>query len=229
MIRSLNADKPDDRFVIEQLAGDEAFPGDGDALIATGFNLLGPDMTDASDQAQRRQNTLNDMTDTAGLAFLGMTVACARCHDHKFEPIPQTDYYRLQAFFAPATFRRDLGIATNAEKAAYEASQREFQSLTKPLRDEIAAIEGPHRSKLFEEKLAKLSPEAQAAHRTQADKRTGGQQELVAETEKKVAVTEAEIAKALPEAESERNSRLYGNGSSPSMPRSLLRCQWRWA
>ena len=91
-----------DRFVLEQLAGDEAFPDDRDALIATGFNLLGPDMTDASDQAQRRQNTLTDMTDTAGLAFLGLTIACARCHDHKFEPIPQTDYYRLHAFFTPA-------------------------------------------------------------------------------------------------------------------------------
>src|SRR5688500_4112924 len=84
VIRSLNADKPYDRFVIEQLAGDEAYPGDRDAWIATGFNLLGPDMTDASDQAQRRLNTLNDLTDTAGLVFLGLTVTCARCHDHKF-------------------------------------------------------------------------------------------------------------------------------------------------
>ena len=77
VIASFNADKPYDRFIIEQLAGDEAFPGDPAALVATGFNLLGPDMTDSSDQAQRRANTLNDMTDTAGLAFLGMTITCA--------------------------------------------------------------------------------------------------------------------------------------------------------
>jgi hypothetical protein len=81
VIRSLNADRPYDRFITEHLAGDEAYPGDADALIATGFNLLGPDMTDASDQAQRRLNTLNDMTDTAGLVFLGLTITCARCHD----------------------------------------------------------------------------------------------------------------------------------------------------
>jgi hypothetical protein len=197
VIRSLNADKPYDRFIIEQLAGDEAFPGDRDALIATGFNLLGPDMTDASDQNQRRLNTLNDMTDTAGLALLGMTIACARCHDHKFEPIPQSDYYRLQAFFAPAVFRRDLQIATDAEKAVHETKQREYETLAKSTRDEIATLESPVRKKIFEQKLSRLSEEAQAAHRTTPDKRTGGQQELVAETERLVGVSEAEIAKAM--------------------------------
>jgi hypothetical protein len=197
VVRSLNADKPFDRFVREQLAGDEAYPGDRDALIATGFALLGPDMTDASDQAQRRHNTLTDTTDTAGLAFLGLTVGCARCHDHKFEPIPQTDYYRLQAFFAPAAFRRDLPVTTAEERAAHAAAERDYLARTKSLRDEIAAVEGPPRKKLFEQKLALLSAEAQAAHRTPPDKRTGGQQELVAETERLVAVSAAELAKAL--------------------------------
>jgi len=197
VIRSVNADKPFDRFAIEQIAGDEAFSGDRDALIATGFNLLGPDMTDASDQAQRRLNTLNDMTDTTGLAFLGLTVGCARCHDHKFEPIPQVDYYRLQAFFAPTVFRRDLSVATPAERKAHEDAMSSYLAATKSIRDEIAVLEDPHRSKLFEAKLSKVSPEAQAAHRTPADKRTGGQQELVAETERKVVVTAAEIAKAM--------------------------------
>jgi hypothetical protein len=197
VIRSFNADKPYDRFILEQLAGVEAFPGDHDALVATGFNLLGPDMTDAADQAQRRLNTLTDMTDTAGLVFLGLTVTCARCHDHKFEPIPQTDYFRLQAFFAPAEFHRDLSVATPEEQKAHEAADREYQALTKPLRDESAALEGPVRQRLFEAKLAKLSPEAQAAHRTPAEKRTGGEQEVVAETERRVTVTAAEVAKAI--------------------------------
>ncbi|HET6574164.1 MAG TPA: DUF1549 and DUF1553 domain-containing protein [Fimbriiglobus sp.] len=198
VIRSFNADKPFDRFVIEQLAGDEAFPGDRDALIATGFNLLGPDMTDAANQAQRRLNTLINMTDTTALVFLGLTVTCARCHDHKFEPIPQTDYFRLQAFFTPAEFRRDLSVATAEEKAVHESALNKYLELTKPLRDEIAALEGPVRAKLFETKLAKLSPEAQAAHRTPAAKRTGGEQELVAETMKKVTVSAAEVLKAIP-------------------------------
>src|SRR5207253_2626060 len=139
VIRSLNADKPYDRFVIEQLAGDEAFPDDPDARIATGFNLLGPDMTDSADQAPRRSNTLNDMTDTAALAFLGLTVTCARCHDHKFEPIPQADYFRLQAFFTPAVFRRDLPVSTAADTKAREAKEREYLALTKELREQLTA------------------------------------------------------------------------------------------
>jgi hypothetical protein len=197
VIQSFNDDKPFDRFIIEQLAGDEAFPNDRDALIATGFNLLGPDMTDSADQAKRRLDTLTDMTDTTGLAFLGLTITCARCHDHKFEPIPQTDYYRLQAFFAPADFKRDLSVATAEQKSAYESASRNYQTATKGLRDEIAALEGPVRERLFEAKLAKLSPEAQAAHHTPPEKRNGGQQELVAETERRVVVSTAEIAKAM--------------------------------
>jgi hypothetical protein len=137
------------------------------------------------------------MTDTTGLAFLGLTIACARCHDHKFEPIPQKDYYRLQAFFAPAQFRRDLPVATQPEYAAHQIAKREYESLTKSLRDDIAALEGPVRKKLSEDKLNKLSAEAQAAHRTPVDKRTGGQQELVAETERRLVVGDAEVAKAM--------------------------------
>jgi hypothetical protein len=195
VIKSINDDKPFDRFVIEQLAGDEAFPGNPEALVATGFNLLGPDMTDSADQAQRRFNTLTDMTDTAALAFLGLTVTCARCHDHKFEPILQRDYFRLQAFFTPAEFRKDVPVATGAEVKARDAAVREYEDLTKDIRAQIAAVEGPHRVRLYEAKLAKLTPDAQAAHRTPPDHRNGGQLELVAETEAKVRVTDAELAK----------------------------------
>jgi hypothetical protein len=201
VIRSFNDDKPYDRFVTEQLAGDELAPGDRDALVATGFSLLGPDMTDASDMGQRRLNTLTDMTDTAGLAFLGLTVGCARCHDHKFEPIPAADYYRLQAFFAPAAFRHDLSVASPEERAAHEAKTRDYLARTQSLRDAVAALEGPHRARLFEAKLARLSIEAQAAHRTPAARRTGGQQELVAETARLVVVSDKDVANAMPEAD----------------------------
>ncbi len=197
VIQSFNEDKPYDRFIIEQIAGDEAFPGDPAALVATGFNLLGPDMTDSSDQLQRRYNTLIDMTDTTALAFLGLTMTCARCHDHKFEPIPQVDYFRLQAFFTPAAFRKDLVVATSEQRKAFDEANRDYRNLTKPIRDDIAAIEEPVRKRLYEKKLAKLPEEAQQAHRTPPEKRTGGQQELVAQTERVVRVTAAEITKAL--------------------------------
>jgi hypothetical protein len=208
VIAAFNADRPYDRFVKEQLAGDELYPDDPAALTATGFNVLGPDMTDSSDQPQRRQNTLNDMTDTAGLVFLGMTVACARCHDHKFEPIPQTDYYRLQAFFTPAVFRRDLPIATAAQRAAHDAALRDYTALVKPTQDEIAGLEEPYRKRLLEEKLAKLSDEAQAAHRTPESQRTAAQKELVEKTNRLLGVTPQSIVQAMTAADRARHAEL---------------------
>src|SRR6059036_3290663 len=100
VINSFNADKPYDRFIREQIAGDELWPDSPEARIATAFNRHYPDEHNARDLRQRRQEILNDITDTVGGVFTGMTFACARCHDHKFDPILQTDYYRLQAFFA---------------------------------------------------------------------------------------------------------------------------------
>ncbi len=197
VIRSFNADKPYDRFIKEQIAGDEFAPADPDALTATGFNLLGPDMTDSADPVRRRLNTMIDMTDTTALAFLGLTLTCARCHDHKFEPLSQDDYFRFQAFFAPAAFRTDLPVSTPAERKAHAEAQARYLELTREARETIETIEGPHRTRLSEEKLAKLSADAQAAHRTAPEKRTGGQIELVAETAAKVRVADAEVTKAL--------------------------------
>ncbi|MFO0889364.1 MAG: DUF1549 domain-containing protein [Isosphaeraceae bacterium] len=87
VVSSLNRDLPYDRFVALQLAGDELEPDDPEAFIATGFNRCYPDMVDLNDQGLRRQNALNDITETTGLVFLGLTIGCARCHDHKFDPL----------------------------------------------------------------------------------------------------------------------------------------------
>jgi hypothetical protein len=208
VVRSFNADKPYDRFIQEQIAGDELFPDDPDALIATAFNLLGPDMVDSSDQVQRRLNTLNDMTDTTALAFLGLTAGCARCHDHKFEPLSQRDYFRLQAFFTPADFRNDLPVPSREERAAYEAAVQRYDALTKPQRDALAALEAPHREQVFSQKLAKLNHEAQEAHRTPPEKRTTDQANLVLETERLVQVNEKEILKLMTEDETARHKQL---------------------
>ena len=98
--QAFNEDKPYDRFVREQIAGDELWPNDPRRAVATGFNRHYPDESNARNLMQRRQEILNDITDTVGSHFHGLTFGCARCHDHKFDPILQTDYYRLQAFFA---------------------------------------------------------------------------------------------------------------------------------
>jgi len=208
VIQSLNRDKPYDRFIKEQLAGDELYPGEPEALIATAFNLLGPDMVDSADQVQRRHNRLNDMTDTAASAFLGLTLGCARCHDHKFEPLSQNDYFSLQAFFTPATFRDDLPVPNPAERSAHEAALEEYNQLAKSPRDEIAKLESPYRQTLYQQKLAKLSPEAQLAHKTPPAERTTEQVNQIQETAALVAVTEKEILKAMSDEDQSRHKAL---------------------
>ncbi len=206
VIRSFNEDKPYDRFVREQVAGDELWPDSPEALIATGFNLLGPDMVDSSDQVQRRHNTLNDMTDTTALAFLGLTLGCARCHDHKFEPLTQEDYYRLQACFAPATFRRDQTVAAPDERSAFEAAMKRFEELPKV--QELAALETPVRARLREAKIGRLAPEARAAHLTPPAQRNAQQANLVLETESVVAVLDKELVEAFTAPERARRGEL---------------------
>ena len=208
VIRAFNEDKAFDRFIREQLAGDELWPDDPAALTATGFNLLGPDMVDSADQVQRRLNTLNDMTDTTASVFLGLTFGCARCHDHKFEPFTQQDYFSVQAFFAPTDFRREHPIPTSPERAAYETAMAAYNALTRTQRLEIDAIEEPHRQRLFDEKLSRLSEDVQIAHRTPKERRTMEQEGTVQETASQVKVTEAEITKALSKEEKARRGML---------------------
>ena len=105
VVRSFNADKPFDRFAIEQLAGDELDPNDPEMLIAVGFLRMGPwEHTAMSVAAETRQAFLDDVTNSVGVTFLGQGLRCARCHDHKFDPVPTRDYYRIQACFAPVQF-----------------------------------------------------------------------------------------------------------------------------
>ena len=119
VIRSLNADKPMDRFIQEQIAGDELWPDDDDARIATGFCTVGPY---AYEGGIARPNVVEyqrrtDITDTVSSAFLGLTVGCARCHDHKHDPVTQIDYFGLQANFAGSEFKDEkLGPSRSKER-----------------------------------------------------------------------------------------------------------------
>lgn len=107
VIRALNEDLPYDTFVRWQIAGDELAPDDPRAVAATGFAAVGPFVrtlpTDTKRNKERyRNDELDDVLSTLGSAFLGLTLGCARCHDHKYDPIPSRDYYRLAACFAPS-------------------------------------------------------------------------------------------------------------------------------
>jgi hypothetical protein len=101
VIRSLNADKAFDRFIQEQVAGDELWPGDKDAVVGSTMYSIGPTLSEsASVLGQLEYEWLTDCADTTGEAFLALTFGCARCHDHKYDPIKQTDYFGMQAIFA---------------------------------------------------------------------------------------------------------------------------------
>ena len=116
VIKSFNDDKPYTQFVKEQLAGDEMPGYNPDAVIATGFYRLGIWDDEPADPLQAVFDGYDDIVATAGQAFLGTTFNCARCHDHKVDPIPQTDYYKLVAFFRdirPYSETRDVRSAFN--------------------------------------------------------------------------------------------------------------------
>jgi hypothetical protein len=140
VIRSFNRDKPYDQFLREQLAGDEISRTDEEDRIAAGFNRLGPLRKNAGNQevASSRTEVLMEMTNIVGSALMGVTLGCARCHDHKFDPIRHTDYYRMQAFFA-ATQPEDVQLASTEEQAAYKKEVDEIDARMKAIKKRMAA------------------------------------------------------------------------------------------
>ena len=123
VINAFNADKPFDRFVKEQLAGDELADATAETVIATGFHRLGPWDDEPADPATDRFDQLDDIVSTTSQVFLGLTIACARCHDHKFEPLTMADYYRTLAVFAPLKRPQD-GRTDLDVPAAFGAGRR---------------------------------------------------------------------------------------------------------
>jgi hypothetical protein len=140
VIRAMNSDLPYDTFVKWQLAGDEFEPDNPEALKATGFLAAGVHSTQITlNQVEKeRYDELDDMLRTIGTTMLGMTVGCARCHDHKYDPIPANDYYRALSTFT-TTVRSDFDVKVDA--AIYERKKNEFDAEHKPLMDALAAYE----------------------------------------------------------------------------------------
>ncbi|MGE3310427.1 MAG: DUF1549 and DUF1553 domain-containing protein, partial [Limisphaerales bacterium] len=180
VIRSFNADKPYDRFVMEQIAGDELWPDDPDARIATGFNRHYPDESNARNLVQRRQEILNDITDTVGFAFTGLTFACARCHDHKWDPISQADYFRLQAFFANTAAVDTLPLSSPTELEDHARRLAAWEAATRETREELECIETPVRDAIIADYVEKYPAEIQAMLAKPARDRAPFERQMVA-------------------------------------------------
>lgn len=185
VIRSLNDDKPYDRFLLEQIAGDETVAWkQGDAvspavlekLVATGFWRMAPDGTYSPAQSflPERMNVLADQIEIFGSAVLGLTINCARCHNHKYDPLPQRDYYRfsaiLQTSYDPYDWiiptKRHLDVAVHSDRAETSSHNAPVEAAIGKLEQTLTGIEKPLRTKLLDERLAALPDAVQADLRT---------------------------------------------------------------
>jgi hypothetical protein len=214
VIGALNADLPYDRILQQQLAGDELEPDNPDAFIATGFLRLWPDEYNAANLEQRRQEILDDVTDVTGQVFLGMTFGCARCHDHKYDPILQADYFRLQAFFAPMQPRDDLPAATPAARAEYQRRRAAWEATTRDIRAEIDRLLADKRRQQRQFALTKFRTEIQDAVRTLDRERTPYQRQIARIAEKQLVAAELTAPNKLPPEQKKRYEQLMSQLSA---------------
>ncbi len=196
VIESFNADKPFDRFVKEQLAGDELYPNDLNAFIATGFLRHYPDEYNAVNLEQRRQEILNDITDTTAAAFLGITLACARCHNHKTDPIAQSDYYRFQAFFA-GIWPVEALLLPPDKKAEFESAQTAWEAKTADVRAAMAKLEEPYRTKDNKKQRGRFPDEYATLLDIPFETRSPLQKQIAAMVEKQVNIRIGDVSKSM--------------------------------
>ncbi len=185
VVRVFNRDLPYDRFLVEQLAGDEMPGASAESKTATGIYRLGLVDDEPADPLMDRFDQLDDVVKTVGTTFLGLTIHCARCHDHKFDPITQADYYRLVAFFTPAKrFVRDhnesisIELATPEEKAEHARLNLDVDRLALPYQRMLGALRAPHRKALIAERLQPFDNDTIAAFQTPEDRRDADQKRL---------------------------------------------------
>lgn len=207
VVRAFNSDKPYDRFVREQLAGDELSDGGTDGLLATAFLRMGVEANIKTEVT--RMDELDDIISTTSGAFLGMTLGCARCHNHKFDPIPQKDYYRIQAVFY-STKAFDYPLVSADALARHTSEQKRIDNLIAPLKKEIANLEEPYRERLTAEKKDKLPEYLKLALRTAPEKRSEGQTLNVIQVEKTLKIEDDEIRAAMKPDDRARLAELKG-------------------
>jgi hypothetical protein len=199
VIQSFNEDKSYKRFIEEQIAGDEMFPGDKTALVASGYLRAGSEhvVSGNIDPAESRQEVLTEIATNVGQTYLAMTVNCARCHNHKFDPILQADFYRLQAVFA-AGKGKEVEIATPEEKVDFETADAAYKQRLSPVQEELKALAKPFADTLREERKAKLAPKLLAALNVPKEQRTAEQKTLAHDAESQIGAAWDEIVAIMP-------------------------------
>lgn len=154
VIKSFNEDKPYDRFLKEQLAGDELYPNEASAIVATGYARLTPWDELSTDHEQRWQDYLNDVTDTTGSVMLGLTLGCARCHNHKYDRITQSDYYSMQSFFVATKWEETRLPGVDEYAARVSADRKALQQVRQQIKD----LRETYREKAIAEKQKAAKP-----------------------------------------------------------------------
>lgn len=201
VVQSFNTDRPYDGFLRQQLAGDELTPYSDENLIATGFLAAARLSSNEEDKWLQRNAVLVDIVNTLGNAVLGLTINCAQCHNHKFDPITIRDYYRLQGFFLPGQ-PVNLALRDPELRQKYETLRpAEYE----PTRELASLLFEKGRTRLIAERMKNLSPELRAAVETPTDKRTVPQELLVREADLRFQSTPNGIEQHIPE----EDRRLY--------------------
>lgn len=198
VIRAFNGDKPFDRFILEQLAGDELLDRDYDAITALGFLRNGPFIGDMQfmQNETTRQDELDDIVSTTGSAMLGLTVGCARCHHHKYDAISQMDYYRMAAVFSPSV-RKEVPLASGRRAEEYFIETAEIERRIEGLRYRIYELQASARQQLLEDKYDELPEALRLAVRLPPEKRSVTQSRQAREVLATVSVSEEEIREVL--------------------------------
>ena len=197
VIGALNQDKPYNRFVQEQIAGDEMWPDSPEARVATAFHRNYPDESNARNLEQRRQEILDDITDATGAVFLGLTYGCARCHNHKFDPILQADYYKLQAFFANTAANDHIAMLSAEQLAAYRTKRAAWEEKTSGVRAQIAALLAPAKEAYRKDYFDKYPPEIQAMILKPAAERTAYESQMYAKARPYLDMPDEDAARQL--------------------------------
>lgn len=179
VIDSINKDKPYDTFVKEQLAGDEMAPHDPDIFIGTAYLRNGIYEYNQRNVQMHWELIVDELTSLTGEAFMGVGIGCAKCHDHKFDPIPQEDYYKIKAMLAPVSWKFDVSLATPAQQKRYTQQLEVWKEATEDLRKQIDAIVEPRIQSIQQEALIKFPEEIQAIFAKKAKDRSPYEQQLM--------------------------------------------------